>query len=290
MRLLRWLIDERVVIALILLNSLALFMMQASGEHSDTWRVWFAIDVGCVVYFIVEQVLKLLLCGWPGYWKSLWNRFDAAIVAVSVPVLLSLWIPELESKYLAGLLILRMGRLFRLFRLLRFIPDRDHVGAGIARALKASMGVFLAVVLINFILAMGASMLFGDLAPQYFAHPLKAFYSMFQVFTVEGWAEIPETIAAAAEQAGKSEMWGILARLYFLGAVLIGGILGLSLANAVFVDQMTLDNTNALQNRIDDLGDKLEAMHLEIRALGAAHARAAAPEPVGNAGAPPSSG
>jgi voltage-gated sodium channel len=244
-------------------------MMQASERGGEVWRVWFAIDFGCVVYFVIEQLLKWRLHGWRDYWASNWNRFDLAIVIVGLPVLLSPFFPGLETDHIAGLLILRLGRLFRLFRLLRFVPDRDRVGAGISRALRASMGVFLAVVLVNFILAMGGSMLFGELAPQYFGHPLKSFYSMFQVFTIEGWNEIPETIALAAQHAGRSEIWGVLARIYFLGSVLIGGILGLSLANAVFVDQMTADNTNTLENQVANLSDQVEELKRELQAIGA---------------------
>jgi len=269
MRLLRFCIDERVVIALILLNSLALSMMQASDAGSDVWRLWFAVDYGCVLYFVIEQLAKMGLQGRKAYWRSRWNNFDLVIVAISVPVLLTPWFPQLESSHLAGLLVLRLGRLFRLFRLLRFVPNLEHVGSGIGRALRASMGVFLAVILANFILGMGASMLFGELAPQYFGHPLKSFYSMFQVFTIEGWTDIPKTIELAAAHAGKSEAWSILARIYFLGSVLIGGILGLSLANAVFVDQMTMDNTNTLQNQISDLSDQVRELHRELRSVGA---------------------
>lgn len=270
MRPLRWLIDERLVIGLILLNSLALFMMESSEFESSAWRLWFAVDYGIVVYFVVERIIKLKLRGWKAYWQSGWSRFDFVIVTLSLPVLVTPFLPHFDEKHhLAGLLILRLGRLFRLFRLLRFVPDREHVSAGIVRALKASTGVFLAVVLINFILAMGASMLFGELAGEYFGHPLRAFYSMFQVFTVDGWSEIPNAIARAAEESGRSAAWGGLARLYFLASVLIGGILGLSLANAVFVDQMTLDNNNVLQDRIADLGQQIETLQGEIRALGA---------------------
>jgi voltage-gated sodium channel len=59
----------------------------------------------------------------------------------------------------------------------------------------------------------------------------------------------------------------VFARIYFVGAVAVGGILGLSLANAVFVDQMTSDNTEPLQVKVDHLTDEIRALRAEIRAL-----------------------
>ncbi len=35
--------------------------------------------------------------------------------------------------------------------------------------------------------------------------------------------------------------------------VLLGGVFGMSLANAVFVDEMTMDNNDALEQKIDRL-------------------------------------
>ena len=50
---------------------------------------------------------------------------------------------------------------------------------------------------------------------------------------------------------------GILVRGYFVLAVLVGGILGLSLTNAVFVDEMTADNNDRLEQMVSDLREEL---------------------------------
>ena len=39
--------------------------------------------------------------------------------------------------------------------------------------------------------------------------------------------------------------------------MLVGGILGLSLANAVFVDEMTADNNDRLEQMVSDLREEL---------------------------------
>jgi len=46
-------------------------------------------------------------------------------------------------------------------------------------------------------------------------------------------------------------------RFFFVLIVLIGGIFGMSLANAVFVDEMTMDNNKELEAKIDTLQDEI---------------------------------
>ncbi|MEM9697015.1 MAG: ion transporter, partial [Myxococcota bacterium] len=178
------------------------------------------------------------------------------IVVISMPVLFSsiVDIPDLSA-----LLVLRIGRLFRLFRMMRFVPNQEHLYRGIKRALRASVGVFAALFLVNLILSIGATQLFGRYAPQYFGDPAISSYSLFRVFTIEGWYEIPDAVASAS-----SAYVGTLARLYFMASVLAGGILGLSLANAVFVDEITMDNNEPLERKVDRLFDELAALRQQL--------------------------
>lgn len=255
----RGLTSESIVVSVILLNGLALFFLASVEHESQEAGVWFAIDYGCIVFFVVEAMIKVRLDGWRRYIASGWNRLDFVVVLVSIPLLLT---PVFDYQQLGGFTVLRLLRLFRLFRLMRFIPDRDKLAAGIVRSLRASIGVFLGVVLINVILAMGATFLFGEYAPEYFSNPLEACYSMFQIFTLEGWYEVPALIAERA-----SEGWAVFARFYFVGAVFGGGIIGLSLANAVFVDQMVMDNNDAVESQLTDLTQEIRALRAEVAAL-----------------------
>ena len=261
-RLVKWIISERTVMVMIVLNSVALLgisftdpsltpELSPTGLMVHRLSIW--IDYGCVMFFLVELVLKAQYDGWRPFWKNGWNRFDVIVVAASAPVLLSPWI---DLGPLSAILILRLGRLFRLFRVLRFIPNREHLYLGMKRALRASVGVFLGLALINVVLSIGATQLFGKYAPEYFANPALASYSMFRVFTLEGWYEIPDAIARNAHP-----VVGVMARLYILMAVTVGGILGLSLANAVFVDEMTIDNNARLEEKVDELRAQIDEMH-----------------------------
>ena len=49
-----------------------------------------------------------------------------------------------------------------------------------------------ALLLINVILSLTATYIFHDEAPEEFGNPARSFYSMFRIFTVEGWHEFPD--------------------------------------------------------------------------------------------------
>ena len=189
------------------------------------------------LYFLLEMALKLYIYGGRGYFSSPWNVFDFTIVVFSSPALL---IPfGLESEGLSALLVLRLVRLSRFLRLLRFIPRLERLLAGARRALRASVGVMLAMLFYVFIFGLAGTYLFGgpdSPVRERFADPLISMFTMFTVFTIEGWYETPELLAA---EAGYWAAHGI--RLFFIIAVMTGGIILLSLLNAVFVEEMSSD-------------------------------------------------
>ena len=255
----RFLISEPVVISLIFINTLVLFLDEFPTTHAATRGILMWIDYGCVIYFLVEAFLKIRIYGFSKYWLSSWNRFDFIVVILSLPSLLA---PVTDVHAFAGFLVLRLGRLFRFFRVFRFIPNADMIFVGIRRSLRASVGVFAGLFILNFALAMGATMLFGDLAPEHFGNPLRSIYSLFKVFTVEGWYEIPD---ALSQRGASDAMIGML-RGYFVLSVLVGGILGLSLANAVFVDEMTADNTAKVEEMVGKMHREMSDFYTSIQA------------------------
>jgi voltage-gated sodium channel len=90
------------------------------------------------------------------------------------------------------------------------------------------------------------------------------------MFTVEGWNEIPAEIAAQMKE--DNQTWTVfnsytliaITRFYFGSIVLFGGIFGLSLANAVFVDEMTMDNNDTIDHKIDDLQNQLRQVQQQL--------------------------
>lgn len=252
----RFLIREPVVVLLILINSVVLFLDEFPSINRDYHKPLHIIDIICILYFIVEAAIKIGIHGYRTYIRNPWNKFDFLIVLASLPALIDFFIDASTSAF-SIFLVLRLGRLFRFFRVLRFIPNAQHIFEGVVRSLKASVGVFVILLILNLTFAMGATLLFGDVAPEYFGDPIISTYSLFKVFTVEGWYEIPDALASR-ENAPDIIPW---MRAYFVFAVMIGGILGLSLANAIFVDEMTADNTEKVEEMVRSMHAEMKAQH-----------------------------
>ncbi|MCP4899436.1 MAG: ion transporter [bacterium] len=263
-------VSDRFVMTVIVLNTVALFLFETFPSQSPWSRLWYAIDYVCVAFFLLEAIIKITSNGWLIYWSSGWNKFDFVVVLLSTPVL---FVPPTdEMQIFANFLVLRLGRLFRLFRVLRFIPNMDHLVAGVRRALRASVGVFLALFLFNFILAMAATVTLRGIDPEHFGTPFRSGYALFKVFTVEGWYEVPDELAEQIRSGDLGENGKNLnpiatevgVRVFFVLTVLVGGILGLSLANAVFVDEMMADNTHALERKVEALTARIEQLTREL--------------------------
>lgn len=257
-RLCHRLVDERLVLAVITFNLVILFArsFQSMKVYDD---FLFALDYVCLIYFLIELLLKIGLWGFRHFWSSSMNRFDFVIVAASAPALIA---PFTELEGLTVVLVLRAGRLLRFLRVLRFIPHADQLWAGIGRALKASVGLILAIVLYLTVMGLIASHLFVDVAPTHFSDPFTSIYTIFKVFTIEGWFEVPDLIAAS-----HGPMMAFAARAFFTFTVVTGGLVGMSIINAVFVDEMVMDNNDMLEERIAALTIEMEAMrgeHLEV--------------------------
>jgi len=103
----------------------------------------------------------------------------------------------------------------------------------------------------NFVISVLSCFFYRNIAPEYFANPLVSFYSIFKIFTVDGWYEIPDFISKRS-----NETIGILTKIYFVVIVFTGGVFGLSIVNSIFVDAMVSDNNDNLENQVAALDKK----------------------------------
>ncbi len=251
MMLKKFFLEEQNIMMVIAVNAIVVFLIYFPEFENNTYLE--IIDHIIVVIFLLEAVVKISVLKPRAYFSSGWNNFDFIIVLISLPSLLIYFV---EIPNTSVLLILRMVRLVRLIRFLRFIPHIGMIISGLGRAIKASVFVLLALFFFNFLLALFACHFYGDLVPEYFGNPLISSYTMFQLFTIEGWNEIPESIA---QKTDNLIIVG-LSRTFFVIVVLLGGIFGMSFANAIFVDEMTMDNNRDLELKIDELQEQIKEL------------------------------
>lgn len=260
---------EKNILWCIALNAVVIFLLyfpQLKASSPGFFHILEYIDVFFVVVFLLEAIFKLREFGVKGYFSKGWNIFDFFIVVVSLPTL-AIFFPSIVLPTSTSFLkILRLGRMIRLFRMMSFIPRMNVIMEGLGRALKASVFVMIALIFFNFILALFTCHFFGHRVPDLFGDPAITMYYIFQMFTVEGWNEIPATVVEAYTSEGSAaatfspSIMAGLVRFYFIIVVTLGGIFGMSLANAVFVDEMTSDNNNVLEEKLDSMEKQIQEL------------------------------
>ncbi|MCU4155566.1 ion transporter [Carboxylicivirga sp. A043] len=239
-------LNDKFILALILLNSVILFMGGYFPSGNDK-EILTITDNLITALFILELFVKCGEYGLKGYFNSNWNKFDFTLIVLSIPALIT-FIFNLDIVDFSFLLVFRIMRVFKAFRFFKFIPNIGQLVAGVQRALKASVFVFIGFVIYIFIIGILSFYLFQGSGSEYFSNPMISLYSTFKIFTVEGWFEIPERVIGAYSKSA-----AFFTYLYFIFVVLSGGIFGLSLVNSIFVDSMVSDNNDELEEKIDKL-------------------------------------
>ncbi len=248
----RLFLNDRFILTIIVINSITIFS-EGFSEFGDDLLYWITlVDSFVTILFLIEASIKIWYLGWSPYIQSNWNKLDFILVILSLPSVFLLIIQS-DLHGLSFLLIFRISRVFRFFRFFKFIPGIEELVKGVQRAMKASVFVLFGLFVFNFIIAVLSSYLFKDISPHYFGNPLKSLYSIFKIFTIEGWYEIPDELSE-----GVDNFSSFLIKGYFVIILIVGGIIGLSLVNSIFVDSMVMDNTDELERKVDRLNEKID--------------------------------
>lgn len=233
----------------IVLNTIVMFV---GGFWPDN-PIFELSDAFFTLIFICEAAAKIKTFGWKNYWHSGWNKFDFIVLMIALPSITS---PFLDQSMTTNtILAMRSLRLFKSFKMLRFIPNIEKLLDAFKLALKASPLVLMAFVVFLIIFSILTSTIFGEIVPEYFGNPAVSLYSIFRLFTIEGWYEFPDAIAANGGQA-----MGVFARCYFSVLMFLGGMIGMSFVNSIFVDAMAEDDNNEVMEKLKQMERKLDSL------------------------------
>lgn len=242
--------NERFILTAIVLNTIVMFL-------GGFWpgNFWFELSDALFTFiFLFEALTKIAQHGWKGYWSQGWNRFDLIILIIALPSLAGLFVDD--AMMTNSVLALRAMRLFKSFRMVQYIPNIEKLLKGLKLAFRASLLVIMAFVVFLIVFSILTSTIFGKIAPEFFGNPGISIYSIFRLFSIEGWYELPDAIVAHS-----SSSWGIFARCYFSILMFFGGIIGISLVNSIFVDSMTEDNNDEVLEKLKQIEDKLDQLN-----------------------------
>jgi voltage-gated sodium channel len=256
-RLKSFFLNDYCILILILANALLIFIQEfeLNGTLLDYIEPVFTL------LFVIELIVKISVYGFSKYLSDNWNKVDFVLIIIALPSLGVLFFNN-NLFQLNIFLALRVLRVFKFFRLLRFFPKAGSFVASVKRALKASYVVIAGFFVFVFIISLITCALYRKIAPEYFDNPIKSFYSIFIVFSIDGWWEIPNLIASRS-----SLFIAFISKLYFILILMGGGIIGLSLVNSIFVDAMVSDNNDDLLAEVSNLNKKIDLLTLKIDEL-----------------------
>ena len=245
-------LNDKFILCVILLNSCIIYL-QVAGHQGTLISV---VDVTCTLIFLIEMLVKHIHLGVREYWREGWNRLDGTLALLSIPSIIELFIPNGYAS-LSILMIFRLLRVLRFFRVLHFFPNFSKLIKAFTQAMRQSYAILLSFAVIIVIFGLLNCSLFGEADPEHFQTPLRSIYAVFQICTVEGWYEIPN---AVAEYYGASSVTAEFVRVYFCALLILGGIIGMSFINSIFVDAMVADNNDDVMNKLTELQKTLDEL------------------------------
>jgi voltage-gated sodium channel len=250
-----------IVIFVILFGALLVGLGTDPGIKAN-WLQWIDLLEWLVLaFFCLELLIRIGAEGKHplNYFRDPWNVFDFIIIAAC-------FLP-IKSK---ALFVLRLVRILRTLRLFRAFPKLRIIITGMTNSFSSVLYVVMLLCLLIYIFAVLGVSAFSEIDPANFGGLLPAFFTLFQVLTLESWNVIMLPITTA------SPIWG---PLYFVSFIIMGTMIIMNLILGVIVSNMSkavedIDKHAEIENYLDEdaareerLEKKLESIESQLAAI-----------------------
>jgi voltage-gated sodium channel len=165
------------VAALIVANALLFGLETSPTIVAALEPALTVLDTAILAVFVVEIALRLIGHGWR-FFRDPWSVFDLCVVGIALA-------PSMES-----LSALRALRVLRVLRLITVLPQLRAVVAGLLHAVPGLSSIAGLLCILLYVGAVIATNLYGATAPEYFGTLGGSLLTLFQIMTLEGWADI----------------------------------------------------------------------------------------------------
>lgn len=217
-RIARWVLSpgfQKAVTALILLNAVTLGLETWESLMAEHGALLHAVDEALLWIFTAELALRLYAFR-TRFLRDPWGIFDLVVIGIA-------WMPA------AGpLSVLRALRVLRVLRLVSVMPSLRVVVEAMLAALPGMGSIVLLMTLIFYVFAVMATKLYGGVMPEQFGTLGASFFTLFQLMTLDDWANI---VKPAMEHQP-------LAWLFFMPFILVATFVVLNLFIGVIVESI----------------------------------------------------
>ena len=265
-------IYNQLLFILILTNILVIFLHSFDGLKPyyyllDILDVIFTMIFICEISFHIYQSSGVNVAEkFKNFHNDKWNKIDFYSVLLAIPSIGVLFVQDLEI--FAGFTVLRSLRIFKILRVIEFIPEGKEISSKLLKALKGVFFIMVAFIIYSIIISLISVTLFKSSAPSFFSNAFDSFFTIFKIFSGDGFSDVVNEIVS-----NSSLEFGYFTKLYFVMIVFTGSILGLSLINSVFIDQMSNfdkkgeSEINSLENKLDEVLKNQELLFKELNEI-----------------------
>lgn len=229
-----------VIIALILLNGAILGAEALPSVAARHGAVLMWLDTVLLGIFVIELGLRIFAHG-TRFFRDPWSLFDLAIVAVAL-------VPSNGA-----FAVLRAMRVLRVLRLVSAVPQFRRVVEGLLTAIPGLGAIIGVMLIVMYVFSVMATKLYGATYPDWFGSLPASMFTLFQIMTLEGWADMAREMMTTHPSA-----W-----IFLLAYILASTFTVLNFFIAVIVDSM--QKTHAKDD--DHAHDTLKAIQAELAAM-----------------------
>jgi len=239
---------QKAVTGLILFNAVLFGLETSATVMAQVGGLLDALDRAILAIFVVELGLRLVAFGRTAF-RDPWFDFDVVVVGLAL-------VPATGA-----LSALRALRVLRVLRLVSSSPRLRSVVEALLRAIPGLGAIAGLLALILYVAAVIVTNLFGQTHPQWFGSLGASLLTLFQILTLEGWADIQREVLTDHP----------LAWLFFVPYVLLTTFAMLNLFVAVMVEAMRTGVEGHAEEKVDEMSYRmafeLEELKREIVAL-----------------------
>ena len=154
-----------------------------------------------------------------------------------------------------ALAVLRSLRIFRSLRLIKNLPKLRFIVEALLHSLPSLGWIFVLLALVFYVFAVIGTKLFGAAYPDWFGNLGASMFSLFQIMTLEGWAEISRAIMKKYP----------LANIYFILFILLASYTTLNIFIAIVVNTMSEVQQKTSAIGVEKIGNLIQDENEELR-------------------------